>query len=205
MNSLDPRLAGTMILASSVIFLVIKRWATGSFLKGRPEGGALLWFMHVFNLFFLLAVSPAVTILLVARRWETLDPTILDLGRSPWHLGLEVGGLLLCLAGNFLMCWALVTMRGHFQVLGKTPRPADRLILSGPYQLVRHPMYTSVLGLSLGLALVTQSLGIFALFSVYAGLIPSLVAFEEEGLRRVFGDPFEAYRNRVRKLIPLFY
>ncbi len=205
MYALDPRLAGTMILASSVVFLIVKRWTTGSFLKGRPEGGSFLWFTHVFNLFFLLAVSPAVTILLAARRWETLDPTVLDPGRRPWHLGLEIGGLLLCLAGNFLMCWALVTMRGHFQVLGRAPRPADRLLLSGPYGLVRHPMYTSVLLLSLGMAFVTQSLAIFALFCVYAGLIPSLVAFEEEGLRRAYGELFTTYQRRVRKLVPLFY
>ncbi len=205
MYALDPRLAGTMILASSVIFLVIKRWTTGSFLKGRPERGLFLWFTHLYNLFFLLAVSPAVTILLVARRWGTLDPTIVDLGQGPWHLGLEIGGLLLCLAGNFLMCWALVTMRGHFQVLGRNPRPADFLFLSGPYKLVRHPMYTSVLCLSLGLAFLTQSPAIFAFFCVYAGIIPSLVAFEEKGLCRAYGEQFAAYQSRVRKLIPLFY
>ena len=103
------------------------------------------------------------------------------------------------------MGWALVTMRGQFQVLGKPPRLADRLLLSGPYGLVRHPMYTSVLGLSLGLAFLTQSLAIFALFWVYVGLILSLVAFEEEGLRRAYGEQFAAYQSRVRKLIPLFY
>ncbi len=205
MYALDPRLAGTMILASSVIFLVIKRWTTGSFLKGRPERGPFLWFAHIYNLFFLLAVSPGITILLVARRWETLDPTIVGPGRRPWHLGFEIGGLLLCLAGNSLMCWALVTMRGHFQVLGKPPRPKDRLLLSGPYGLVRHPMYTSVLCLSSGLAFLTQSLAIFALFCVYAGIIPSLVAFDEKGLRRAYGEQFAAYQGRVRKLIPLFY
>jgi protein-S-isoprenylcysteine O-methyltransferase Ste14 len=205
MYALDPRIAGIVILASSVIFLVVKRWTTGSFLKGRPERGPFLWFTHVYNLFFLLAVSPAVAILLVARRWETLDPTIVDPGQGPWHLGFEIGGLLLCLAGNSLMCWALVTMQGHFQVLGKTPRSTDRLLLSGPYALVRHPMYTSVLCLSMGLAFLTQSLAIFALFCVYAGIIPSLVAFEEEGLRRAYGEQFAAYQSRVKKLIPLFY
>jgi protein-S-isoprenylcysteine O-methyltransferase Ste14 len=205
MSAMDPRLAGTVILASSVVFLVIKRWATGSFLKGRPEGGPLPWFTHIFNLAFLLAVSPAVTILLLARGWDDFDPTILDPGQGLWHLGLEIGGLLLCLAGNALMGWALVTMRGHFQVLGKSPRPADRLILSGPYALVRHPMYASILCLSSGLAFVTQSLALFALFCAYAALIPSLLAIEEDGLSRAYGEAFEAYRGRVRKLVPLFY
>ena len=205
MSALDPRTLGAMILASLAVFLVFKRWATGSFIKGKPEGGFLLWLTHVFNLFFLLAVNPAVAILLVARRLETLDPTIADPGRTSIHLGLEISGLLLYLAGIALMCWALAAMRGHFQVLGRSPRPADGLILSGPYRLVRHPMYTSVLGLSLGLAFMTQSLAIFALFWVYLGLILPLIAFEEEGLRRAYGEQFAAYQIRVRKIVPLFY
>ncbi len=205
MSALDPRTLGVMILASSAVFLVFKRWATGSFIKGQPEGGFRLWFTHVFNLFFLLAVNPAVAILLVARRLETLDPTIMDAGRTSIHLSLEISGLLLYLAGNALMCWALATMQGHFQVLGRSPRPADQLITSGPYKLVRHPMYTSVLSLSLGLALLTQSLAIFAIFWVYLALILRLVASEEEGLRRAYGKSFAAYQIRVGKIVPLLY
>jgi protein-S-isoprenylcysteine O-methyltransferase Ste14 len=205
MHAMDPRLPGVVILASSAVFVILKRWTTGSFLKGKPEGGFALWFMHVFNLFYLTAMTPAVAILMVARKWETLDPTVVDLGQIPLRLGFETSGLLLCLAGNALICWALVTMRGHFQVLGNLPRPTDRLLLSGPYGLVRHPMYASVLWQSLGLALLTQSLAIFTIFCVYLKLIPSLIAFEEEGLRRAFGENFAAYQSRVKKLIPLFY
>lgn len=205
MHALDPRMSGIVILASSAVFVILKRWTTGSFLKGKPEGGFALWFTHVFNLFFLAAIIPAVAILMVARKWETLDPTIVNPGQIPLHLGLETSGLLLCLAGNILMGWALVTMRGHFQVLGTLPQPTDRLVVSGPYRLVRHPMYASVLGQSLGLAFLTQSLAIFTLFWIYLKLILSLVAFEEEGLRRAYGNQFAAYQNRVNKLIPLFF
>jgi protein-S-isoprenylcysteine O-methyltransferase Ste14 len=196
---------GIAILASSAVFVFLKRRTTGSFLKGKPEGGFALWFTHVFNLVFLAAVVPAVAILMVARRWETLDPTIVDPGQIPLHLGLEMSGLLLCLAGNSLMCWALVTMRGQFQVMGNPPRTSDRLLLAGPYRLVRHPMYASVLGQSLGLALLTQSAAIFMLFWIYLRLILSLVAVEEEELRQAYGQKFAAYQNRVKKLIPLFF
>jgi len=205
MSTFDPRLPRLVILASSAVFVVLKRWTTGSFLKGKPERGFALWFTHIFNLIFLTTVTPAVVILMVARKWETLDPTIVDPGNIPLHLGLETSGLLLCLAGNTLMSWALVTMRGHFQILAKPPRPTDRVLFSGPYRLVRHPMYTSVLCLSLGLALLTQSLAIFTIFWIYLRLILSLVAYEEEGLQRAYGEKFAAYQSRVKKLIPLFY
>ena len=81
MGALDPRIPGIVILASSAAFVILKRWTTGSFLKGKPEGGFALWFMHVFNLIFLTAVTPAVAILMAARRWETLDPTIVPWGK----------------------------------------------------------------------------------------------------------------------------
>lgn len=205
MRAFDARMIGVVMLASSAAFLFFKRWTTGSFLKGRPEGGFALWFTHVFNLFFLTAVNPALAILLAAGRYEALDPTRVDPGPAPLRLGLEIGGLLLHVAGNALMRWALVTMRGHFQVLGQPPRPADRLLVSGPYGLVRHPMYTSVLCLSLGLAFLTQSLAIFALFWVYVGLVLGLLPVEEKGLRRAYGEQFAVYESRVKKLIPLVY
>ena len=205
MHALDPRVLGVIMLALTSVFVFIKRWTTGSFVKGRPEGSLLIWSTHVFNLFFLLVVNPAAAILLVARRFDALDPTVLSLGTGPLHMGIEVSGLLLCLAGYFLMSWALVTMQGHFQVLGQSPRSSDRLLCSGPYKLVRHPMYSSVLCLSSGLALLTQSLAILAIFGVYGILILRLIPFEEEGLRRAYGDEFAAYQERVRMLIPLLY
>ena len=91
------------------------------------------------------------------------------------------------------------------QVLGNSPRPQDRLLSSGPYRLVRHPMYASVLGQSLGLALLTQSVAIFTLFWIYLKIMLSLVAYEEKGLRQAYGEKFLAYQNRVKKLVPLFY
>jgi protein-S-isoprenylcysteine O-methyltransferase Ste14 len=205
MRALDPRILGIVMLALTALFVLIKRWTTGSFVKGRPEGSLLVWSTHVFNLFFLLVVNPAVAILLVARRFEALDPTVMNLGPWPLHLGIEVCGLLLCLTGFFLMGWALVTMRGHFQVLGNSPRSSDRLLCSGPYKLIRHPMYSSVLYLSSGLAFLTQSVAILALFGVYVALLLWLIPYEEEGLRRAYGDEFFAYQKRVKKLIPLLY
>jgi protein-S-isoprenylcysteine O-methyltransferase Ste14 len=205
MYAMDPRILGIILLASTAAFVLVKRWTTGSFLKGKPEGSILVWFTHVFNLFFLLVANPAVSVLLLARRFEALDPTVVDLGPSPMRLGFEVIGLSLCLMGYSLMGWALVAMRGHFQVLGKSPRPSDRLLSSGPYRLIRHPMYSSVLCLSLGLAVLTRSLAVFAIFGVYVALILRLVPFEEEGLRRAYGEQFAGYQRRVKKLIPLFY
>jgi protein-S-isoprenylcysteine O-methyltransferase Ste14 len=205
MNVLRPEIPGLAILILSAVLVLVKKITTGSLLKGKPERGVLLWFTHAFNLFFLLALSPVVAILLVARKHETFDPTVIHLDGTPLRLGLEICGLVLSLTGYSLMSWALMTMRGYYQVGGNTPRPTDRLVVAGPYKLVRHPMYTSALCLSLGLSLLTRSMAVFALFGLYAGLILWLIPREEEGLRRVYGEPYLAYQLQTRRLLPLFF
>jgi protein-S-isoprenylcysteine O-methyltransferase Ste14 len=205
MRALDPRIFGIFILASSAVFLGVKRWATDSFVKGSPDRGGVLWLVHLFNLLFFLVVNPGVAALLVARKYEAVDPTVVARDRGAVALFAGLGGLAFSLAGYFLMCWALTAMKGHFQVLGKAPRPTDQLLLSGPYRLVRHPMYASLLYLSLGLSLMTRSVAIFGLFLVYAALVIRLVPLEEAKLLRAYGGPYASFQGRVKKLIPLVY
>ena len=75
----------------------------------------------------------------------------------------------------------------------------------GPYRFVRHPMYTGLLCLALGLACVTQSLACFAIFGIYLLLIVRLIDLEEDELRRAYGDQYRLYQRDVRKLVPRVY
>jgi len=58
MNGLDQTILGTVILLMLGVPVVVKRIATGSIIREKPEGGPFLWFTHIFNLFFLLIVNP---------------------------------------------------------------------------------------------------------------------------------------------------
>ena len=86
------------------------------------------------------------------------------------------------------------------------PHPKDdaSFVASGPYRLVRHPMYGGVILLALGWAFCVEG----ALTLVYAVL--TVVFFdiktrrEEDWLMRRFPE-YAAYRQHVRKLIPFFY
>jgi len=53
--------------------------------------------------------------------------------------------------GYLLMAWALITLGRNYQLGGIAPRSEDKLIMDGIYRLVRHPMYTAALSISLGL------------------------------------------------------
>jgi protein-S-isoprenylcysteine O-methyltransferase Ste14 len=66
-------------------------------------------------------------------------------------------------------------------------------------------MYAAALYISLGLALLTQSLACFAVFFIYLVLISLLIPVEEKGLRQVYGKQYGDYQGHVRKLIPFLY
>jgi protein-S-isoprenylcysteine O-methyltransferase Ste14 len=204
MHLLDQRVLGGVILVLLALLVVVKRLSTGNIIRDVPSRGFLLWVVHVFNLFFLLVVNPVVGILLVAGRLEQVDVTRLPLA-SPAAAVLEGAGAILSLLGYFLMGWALLTLGRNYQVGGSVPRPADRFVAQGPYGVVRHPMYAAALCISLGLALVTQSLALLAVTVVYLVLIVPLMPFEEDGLRRAYGDQYVSYSRRVPRLVPFVY
>ena len=77
-----------------------------------------------------------------------------------------------------------------------------RLRTAGPYAVTRHPIYTGLLGMILGTALLA-GLG-QAILAVVAGLIVFSVKIqaEERLLLANFPDSYPAYRQRVPQLIP---
>lgn len=83
--------------------------------------------------------------------------------------------------------------------------PLERLMRSsqlGHIRLVRHPMYTAALCISLGLACLIQSLAYLGALCVYLVLIVLLIPVEEEGLRRAYGERYVAYQQEVKKVLP---
>jgi protein-S-isoprenylcysteine O-methyltransferase Ste14 len=77
------------------------------------------------------------------------------------------------------------------------------LIHTGPYSVVRHPIYSSLLGMLLATGLLVTSLpALAAAIAVYIVGTEIRIYAEEGLLRRRFGAEFEAYRARVKAYIP---
>ena len=161
--------------------------------------------VNIFNLFFLLIVNPVAAILLITQRLTVTDPTYIAINKLWMLMGLEIVGLVLYVAGFFLMAWALITLGRSYQLGGSVPRSEDKMIMDGPYKLIRHPMYTAALSISLGLACLIQSAAFFCVFFIYLVLILPLIPMEEDGLRKAYGGQYVAYRQKARKLIPFIY
>jgi len=204
MHLLGQSALGIVMLLLLVMLVVIKQLATGSILE-KPKGMLRVRLVNVFNLFFLLVVLPVTAILLITCRMEVFDPSHLTINSPSLLLGLEIAGMVLYVSGYFLMSWALISLGGNYQLGGSSPRSGDEMVSIGPYRLVRHPMYTAVLCISLGLALLAQSSALFLVFCIYLVLIISLIPVEEAGLKQVYGEKYTAFQRKVKKLVPFCY
>jgi protein-S-isoprenylcysteine O-methyltransferase Ste14 len=115
-----------------------------------------------------------------------------------WQNGL---GLLLVLIGLAIAIWARRHL-GMFWSARVTVKTDHQLIRTGPYQFVRHPIYSglilALLGTSISLGTWQSLLG-FGLIS--ASFIWKL-AFEERLLSLHLGQSYLQYRRHVRALIP---
>jgi protein-S-isoprenylcysteine O-methyltransferase Ste14 len=82
-------------------------------------------------------------------------------------------------------------------------REQHQLVTQGIYRTLRHPMYSALLLYSLGQALVVPNWIAGPSYGVAMALLISLrLGPEERMMRERFGDDYEAYRRRTRRLIP---
>jgi protein-S-isoprenylcysteine O-methyltransferase Ste14 len=115
----------------------------------------------------------------------------------------QIAGMAIALGGAVVALWCVFA----FALMGKgTPAPFDpprRLVVRGPYRWVRNPMYLGA-GIALGGASLfyqsLQLLGYTALFFLITHLF--VLGYEEPTLRRLFGDEYRAYCQRVRRWWP---
>jgi protein-S-isoprenylcysteine O-methyltransferase Ste14 len=116
-----------------------------------------------------------------------------------WLRWLGVG---IALLGFALLQWAQ-------SVLGKnwshTPRmiKEQSLITSGPYQFIRHPIYTAFL-LILGSTLFISANWLigFAWIGMTVLEVASRIGFEESLMLEYFGDQYREYMKRTGQLLP---
>ncbi len=83
-----------------------------------------------------------------------------------------------------------------------TVKEGHELITSGPYALVRHPIYTGLLLGFLGSAVALgQWRGLLAVALVF-GVLWRKLRLEEKWMHAHFGEPYEAYSRQVAALVP---
>lgn len=107
-------------------------------------------------------------------------------------------------AGMLLLVVATVYLKGVF--LGNIAPVTDRLVTTGPYRFVRHPLYVGMFVAAIGLAVAFRSRwGMLIAIVVFlpAGLWRARL--EEEALAVKFGQVWESYARRTRFAIPFLF
>lgn len=200
---IDDGVLGILIFVLLAVLVAVKRVATGRILD-EPEGSLLVQLVNVFNLLFLLVVNPLAAVLLITGRLAAVDPGHVDILEPEIRAAVQIAGLAAYVTGFAVMAWALIALRRSYQLGGLAPRPEDRMVTSGPYRVIRHPMYAAVLLISFGLACLIQSLTGFAVLVVYLVLLYRLLPIEESRLLSAYGESYAAYRRDTRRLVPFF-
>jgi protein-S-isoprenylcysteine O-methyltransferase Ste14 len=117
-------------------------------------------------------------------------------------LVLALCGCLLALAGAALV----LRSRAELGVAWSFVPTADQgtgLVTTGPYRLIRHPIYLGLSMLAMGEALAFSSWP--AILVVFSAIVPTFVwraCAEEKLLTDMFGDRYAHYRRQTKMMIP---
>ena len=115
-------------------------------------------------------------------------------------LPLGLSGCVLALAGAALVLKSRAVLGPAWSLV---PKSNQGLVTSGPYRLVRHPIYLGFAMLAAGQALAFGNWP--ALMVVLFGVVPTFAwraHAEEKLLKRTFGERYAIYRQRTKMILP---
>ncbi|MGN6179057.1 MAG: methyltransferase family protein [Mucilaginibacter sp.] len=140
----------------------------------------------------------------------------LSLGAGPWVAAYHIGGLanhrsaeiagIVIFALGFSIRWIAIYQLGRMFTVNVVISDEHTLKTSGLYKVMRHPSYTGLLLVIVGLGISLNSLA-----SLLVMFIPDFIALnyritiEERALTEEFGKQYSDYKSRVNRLVPGIY
>jgi protein-S-isoprenylcysteine O-methyltransferase Ste14 len=164
-------------------------------LEGRLQGSENEPAQKIFQKLFKLILIPALILTGMDFRWGWTQTWL-----GPVPVGVIVAGQVAVVAGYWLVFWVMKT--NTFAASTIHVEAEQTAIQSGPYALVRHPMYS---GMAITTLAMPLALGSFVALPLFALLVPLLVyrlIHEERTLRRDLPG-YADYCERTRfRLVP---
>lgn len=123
------------------------------------------------------------------------------IGTLPGGDVLRWTGLAIYLLGGVLMIWAPMHL-GRFFSTRVTIQEGHKLVTDGPFALMRHPRYAGCLYWGIGLPLAFLSLPGLVAALLYCLTFVWRIHDEELLLARHFGDQWQTYARRTKRIVP---
>jgi hypothetical protein len=226
--------AGAGLFVVSLSYFVYSYWIVfGTRADGPLRAWPVIWNVALFSLFALhhtvFAREPirqaltqalgrlersfyvwiaSLLFIAVCTLWRPLPGTVWELGEagSIALLFLQIGGITFSVVSAAAIdVWELAGIR---QLNSQRPSPNAHTEFefktTGPYGLVRHPIYLGWFVIVFAVGTMTMTRFVFAVVSCLYILVA--IPFEERSLRRTTQGAYDRYMDRVpRKLIPGVY
>jgi len=122
----------------------------------------------------------------------------LSIPLPPW---LRWAGFVVGLTSLAWWTWTQSALGAHWSAQLQL-RAGHRLVTTGPYARVRHPLYTAMLGIAVAFALVTANWVFAALSILSVVMLLSRVPREEQMMLDEFGSEYAAYMQRTGRFLP---
>jgi protein-S-isoprenylcysteine O-methyltransferase Ste14 len=127
-----------------------------------------------------------------------------SLGETETPAETPVGAVALAVAGLLLGLWALKVNRpGNFNI-HPAPREGGHLVETGPYRLIRHPMYVALMMFGASCAWIADSFPGWMLWLTLVCVLAVKALLEEWMLARAH-QAYAAYRQRTRSFVPFLF
>jgi protein-S-isoprenylcysteine O-methyltransferase Ste14 len=110
-------------------------------------------------------------------------------------------GVLVCTASIFVLIWVHLTLGIQWSTTLQF-KESHKLVTSGLYEYIRHPMYTSLNFFFLGFCFVS-SFWLYMIFLVVMILFFNRIVEREEAMMiEQFGEEYRAYMKRTGRYLP---
>jgi protein-S-isoprenylcysteine O-methyltransferase Ste14 len=168
-------------------------WAGASFWSGRTQKRVLTWNAQAYR-------TPIIAGAILLTPWTAQALAV----RPVWVIGNGVAYALsvVTLAGVLFTWWARIHL-GYFWSNAITRKEGHRVIDTGPYRFVRHPIYTGLIA-----AILATGAVVGTVTAMLGSVLISLGLWQKARMEERFlsielgADAYGAYRRRVPMLIP---
>jgi protein-S-isoprenylcysteine O-methyltransferase Ste14 len=129
------------------------------------------------------------------------DPDLPSAELLSMSAGIDIAGFALFNLAAFLVLWSHVSLGDCWS--GDLETKSDhRVVDTGPYQFVRHPLYSSYVLLAAGLFLLSDNWWVGLSLLAYFAAVASRTWKEEEMMVARLGPAYLAYQRQTGRFLP---